>query len=154
MRPRRTDPNTSTAGLAALAWVAVVVAGNGLVSVATGLEVVPIAAAGPLAEPVAVGVAATLLFLRMRVGPAAGRVPVESALIAYLALLVAGSGVAGLAGGGGTALLFAGDAALSPFVLVDAALAALAGLAVLLIARGRQAGAGRPRWPWERDEDP
>ena len=41
-----------------LGWVATVVAANGLVSLGSGLEVVPVRAAGPLAEPVGVVVAA------------------------------------------------------------------------------------------------
>ena len=55
-------------------------------------------------------------------------------------------------GGSGPAFLTAGSAATSVFTLVDALLAALGGLIVLLVVRAREAGAGPPRWPWERED--
>jgi hypothetical protein len=155
MQARSPDPATGTAVLAVLAWIACVVAGNGLISVGTGLEVVPLHRAGPLAEPVAVAVTGLLLVARtVRPQRRTGWLVVECALIAYLALVIVGAVVAGIFGGGAAGLLFAADAATSVFTVVDALLAGAVGLAVLLIARARAAGAGRPRWPWERDEDP
>lgn len=155
MPARSPDPATGTAVLALFAWIACVVAGNGLISVATGLEVIPLHRAGPLAEPVAVAVAGLLLLTRtLRPQRRTGWLALECALIAYLALVIVGAVAAGFAGGGGAALLFAADAATSAFTIVDALLAAAAGLVVLLVARARAAGAGRPRWPWEREGDP
>jgi hypothetical protein len=116
-----------------LGWVATVVAANGLVSLGSGLEVVPVRAAGPLAEPVGVVVAALAIAVR------SGRSTARSTL---------------LPAGAGPGLLTLGRSATSVFTLTDVVLAALAGLVVLLVVRARVAGAGRPRWPWEDDEQP
>ncbi|MDQ1668637.1 MAG: hypothetical protein QOE40_698, partial [Actinomycetota bacterium] len=40
------------------------------------------------------------------------------------------------------------------FTLVPTALAAVAGFVFGVAARARAAGAARPRWPWERHDDP
>jgi hypothetical protein len=145
------------AGLAVLlglGWIACVVAANGFVSLATDLEVEPIRGAGPLAEPVGVVVAAVLI--TVRIGRSTARsviLPIETALIAALALIVAAAAVALIMGGGGAAFLVLGRAATSPYTLTDALLAAAAGLIALLVVRARAAGAGTPRWPWEKDDD-
>jgi hypothetical protein len=132
----------------------VVVAANGLISVGTGLEVMPVAGAGPLAVPLAVALATLLIGLRAGFSTARSvLLPLETALIAAVTLLVVPALVAVLTGPG-DAFLTLGRAALSVFTLVDVVLAALAGLVVLLVVRARAAGAGRPRWPWERDDEP
>lgn len=139
--------------LASAAWVASVVAANGFVSLGTGLEVVSVAGAGPLAEPVGVAVAAVVIAIRGAFST--GRsvlLPVEHLLVAAVCLIVIPALVAALSGAG-AAFLTLGSAATSPFTFVDAVLAAIAGLVVLLLARAKAAGAGRPRWPWEGDED-
>jgi hypothetical protein len=128
------------------------VAANGLVSLATGLEVMPLAGAGPVAEPAGVAVAAVLLALRTGRATARGTLlPLETALLAAVALVVVPGAVA-LPTGPGESLATIGQAATSPFTLVDVVLAAVAGLVVLLVVRARAAGAGRPRWPWEDDD--
>jgi hypothetical protein len=138
-----------------LGWIATVVAANGLVSLGSGLEVVPVGGAGPLAEPVGVVVAALGVAVRCaRSRPRSALLPLETALIAALALIVVPAVVALTTGGVGTALLTLGRSATSVFTLTDAALAALAGFVVLLVVRARSAGAGRPRWPWEDDDQP
>jgi hypothetical protein len=116
--------------------------------------VVPVAGAGPLAEPVAVAVATVLLGLRA--GTATARsvlLPLETALLAAVALILVPGAVA-LLTGPGDAFLTVGRAAVSVFTLTDVVLAALAGLVVLLVVRARAAGADRPRWPWEDRDDP
>ena len=141
--------------LLALGWIACVVAANGFVSLATDLEVVPLAAAGPLAEPI--GVAVTALVMAPRVARSTARsvaLPVETALIAALALILVPAVVTVVMGGAGPAFLELGRAATSVFTLTDALLAAVAGLVALLVVRARAAGAGRPRWPWEDDDQP
>ncbi|MBW4042764.1 MAG: hypothetical protein HIU86_11695 [Acidobacteria bacterium] len=141
--------------LIGLGWVACVVAANGFVSLATDLEVVPLAAAGPLAEPL--GVAVTALAISPRMARSTARsvaLPIETALIAALALIVVPAAVALVMGGGGAAFLELGHGATSVFTLTDALLAALAGLVTLLVVRARAAGAGRPQWPWEHDDQP
>jgi hypothetical protein len=136
-----------------LGWIATVVAANGLVSLGTGLEVVPVRGAGPLAEPFGVAVGALALALRSAFSTArSALLPLETALIAALAVILVPAAVAVTGGGAGPAFLTLGRAATSVFTLADVVLAALAGLVVLLVVRARAAGAGPLRWPWE-DED-
>lgn len=138
----------------ALGWAATVVAANGLTSLATGLEVVPVAGAGPVAEPAAVALATVLIALRSgRSTARSALLPLETALIAAVALILVPGAVAWLTGPG-EALVTIGSAATSVFTLVDVVLAAVAGLIVLLVVRARAAGAGRPRWPWEDEGRP
>lgn len=141
--------------LATAAWVAAVVAGNGFVSLFTGQEVVPVAGAGPLAEPIGVLIAAFLIAVRASRSTATSAfLPVECLLLGYLVPLVGAALVALIAGGVQAAVLLLASSAVAPFSLVAALLAGVAGLVVLLLVRARDAGAGRPRWPWEgRDED-
>jgi hypothetical protein len=159
---RRSSPTSGTdrragAGIAilvALGWAASVVAANGLVSLAAGLEVVPVAGAGPLAEPAAVALATVLIGLRS--GFATTRsvlLPVETALLSAVLLILVPSAVA-LVTGPAAAFLTLGRAATSVFTVVDVVLAAVAGLIVLLVVRARAAGAGTPRWPWEDGDRP
>lgn len=137
--------------LVAVGWAASVVAANGLISLGTGLEVVPEAGAGPLAEPVAVAVATVLVAVRSgRSTARSALLPLETALLAAAALIVVPAAVA-LVTGPGEAL---GRAATSVFTAVAVVLGALAGLIVLLVTRARAAGAGTPRWPWEDGDRP
>lgn len=141
--------------LATAAWVAAVVAGNGFVSLFTGREVVPVAAAGPLAEPIGVLIAAVLIAVRASRSTATSTLlPVECLLLGYLVPLVGAGLVALVAGGLQPAVLLVGRTALAPFSILAGVLAGATALVVLLLVRARDAGAGRPRWPWEgRDED-
>ena len=133
--------------------MACVVAGNGFVALAADLEVMPVAAAGPLAEPVGVAVAALVIAPRVAFSTSRSVVlPVETALLAGLALILVPGVVALVMSGPGPAFLVLGHAATSPFTLTDAILAAVEGLVALLVVRARAAGAGRPRWPWEHDD--
>lgn len=140
--------------LATAAWVAAVVAGNGFVSLFTGLEVVPVGEAGPLAEPLGVLLAAVLIAVRSsRSTVSSTLLPVECLLAGYLLPLLGAAAVALLAGGPPPAFRLLAALALSPFAIVTALLAGVVGLVVLLLIRARDAGADRPRWPWERDDD-
>jgi hypothetical protein len=124
------------------------------VSLGSGLEVVPVGGAGPLAEPAGVAFAAVLIALRSGFSTARSvLLPLETTLLAAVALILVPPVIALTVGGGGSAFLTLGRAATSVFTLTDAVLAAVAGLIVLLVVRARAAGAGRPRWPWE-DEGP
>ncbi len=152
-----TDPHAGwgLAALAGLGWIACAIAADGFVSLATDLEVMPIGGAGPLAEPAGIAVAAIVLGVRVARSTARSvLLPVEAALLAALALIVAPAAVALVMGGPGAAFLTLGRSATSVSTLTDALLAALAGLLVLLVVRARAAGAGRPRWPWEDDDRP
>lgn len=138
-----------------LGWIATVVAANGLLSLGSGLEVVPVRGAGPLAEPA--GVAIGALALAVRSGRSTARstlLPLETALLAAVALILVPAVVALVMAGPGPAFLVLGRAATSVFTLTDVVLAAVGGLAALLVVRARAAGAGRPRWPWEDEDRP
>ena len=138
-----------------LGWIATVVAANGLVSLGSGLEVVPVRGAGPLAEPAGVVVAALALALRSARSTArSSLLPLETALLAAVALILVPAVVALGMGGAGAAFLTLGRSATSLFTLTDVVLAAIAGLVVLLVVRARGAGARRPRWPWEDEDRP
>lgn len=138
--------------LAVAAWVAAVVAANGFVSLLTGAEVLPVVEAGPLAVPVGVALAAAAMAVRAaRATAASVLLPVELLLIAT-ALTLTGAALVALFSGIGPALLTLGALATSPFLLADAVLAGVTGIVVLLLVRAADAGAGRPRWPWEGDD--
>jgi hypothetical protein len=101
-------------------------------------------------------VAVATVLLGLRAGTATARsvlLPLETALLAAVALILVPGAVA-LLTGPGDAFLTVGRAAVSVFTLTDVVLAALAGLVVLLVVRARAAGADRPRWPWEDRDDP
>ncbi|WP_375389753.1 hypothetical protein [uncultured Amnibacterium sp.] len=123
-------------------------------SLGTGLEVVPVAGAGPVAEPAAVALATLLVAARSaRATARSALLPLETGLLAAVLLIVVPAAVA-LLTGPGEAVLTLGRAATSVFTAVDAVLAAAAGFIVLLVVRARAAGAGRPRWPWEDRDEP
>lgn len=145
-----------TAVLVALGWGAAVVAANGFVSLFTGLEPDPLANAGPLVLPVGVVAALAALLVRLlRARDRTAWLPLECGALVYLVQLLVGALVylivrASPADG----LLWIATQAASPFQITGAVLGLLAGLIMLLVLRAQAAGAGRPRWPWERDEPP
>lgn len=154
---RELDRAPGSAVLVAIAWAACEIAANGFLSLALDVEVVPERGAGPLVAPLAI-VAATLallgLLLRRVPRQRTLLVPLECALLIYLVLVVVGAlAYAAARGIPADALLFAARSATSPFTAAGALLAALAGLIFVLTVAAARAGAGRPRWPWERDED-
>jgi hypothetical protein len=146
-----------TAALVVIGCGALVVAVNGIISLLTGLEVVPLQSAGPLVGPFAIGLAllALLALLGGTRAGGSGWLPLLAAVVVYLVIVIGGA-VADLLGRGSAAegLLYLASAAASPFTIADALLAALAGLVFVLLVRARNAGAGRPRWPWERSDEP
>lgn len=127
-------------------------AANGFVSLGTDTDVIAVPGAGPLAEPVGVAVAAVVMMLRIARSTARSvLLPVETALLVAVLVIAVPALVALIVGGAGAAFLVLGEASTSPYTLADALLAAAAGLIALLVVRAKAAGAGRPRWPWERE---
>lgn len=140
--------------LAAL-WAACVVAADGLLSLFLDIEAVPARGIGPLVVPVATLVAMVVVLLVLLRGVPRERawpVPVAAAVGAYLALLAAGAVARAVEAGPAAAVVYAAAAATNLFTWLPAALAAVAGFALVLIARATAAGARRPRWPWERED--
>jgi hypothetical protein len=138
--------------LAAL-WGACVVAADGLLSLFLDVEAVPARGIGPLVVPAATIVALIVVVLVLLRGVPRDRawpVPVAAAVGAYLALVLTGAVARAAETGPAAGLVYAAAASTNVFTLVPTALAAVAGFALVLIARATSAGARRPRWPWER----
>lgn len=155
---------TVVAFFAAALYAALLVAAFGLIALATDSEPVDDPAAGPLLGPI-MAVAATLMLLvflivlgtrvpgdRQRVAPGVA----FGVGIACYAVYIAAGGVVG-------AFAHPGDPfhyvlfALSQLLRWPAITVGLAAFAVTLLYQlvlvGRFRQRGRPRWPWERDED-
>ncbi|NUU06989.1 hypothetical protein [Leifsonia sp. C5G2] len=163
MRDDRTYA-TVIAFFAAGLYLALIVAAFGLVSLATDTEVVADPAMGPLVGPVMVG-AATLMLLvflivlgtrvpadRQRVSPG---VALGVGVACYAVYAAAGAVAGSLADPGGPLryVLFA-FAQLGGWPAITAGIAAfVVTLLFQLVLVGRFRQRGRPRWPWERDDD-
>jgi len=141
---------------AVVGYFALLVAGFGLTSLYTDTEVLAVPGLGPLPgvlgvafSTVAVVVALWSAVRRPRPSYGAAFVAAVAALLAYLI----GVGLGAVIGGSdaATALAAVGGFATSWFALILAALAFVAGWAGIALVRTR---ASRPRWPWERDEQP
>lgn len=163
MRDDRTYA-TVIAFFATALYLALIVAAFGLMSLATDTEVVADPAVGPLVGPVMVGAAALMLLIflivlgtrvpaeRQRVSPA---VALGVAFACYLVYAAAGAVAWSLADPGGPLryVLFA-LAQLGGWPAITAGIAAfVVTLLYQLVLVGRFRQRGRPRWPWERDEE-
>jgi len=163
MRDDRTYA-TVIAFFAAGLYLALIVAAFGLVSLATDTDVVADPTVGPLVGPVMVGAATIMLLIflivlgtrvpgeRQRVSPGVA----FGVAIACYAVFIAAGGIAGSLGDPGDPLhyfLFA-FAQLLRWPAITAGLAAfVVTLLYQLVLVGRFRQRGRPRWPWERDEE-
>ena len=156
MPARGADRAVGTGLLVAIAWVASVVAANGLLSLLLNVEVIPEAGAGPLVGPLAVLAAFLVLIalLSRRVPPRPSLLlPLECLLLVPLTLVLIGTIGYGMARGTpAAALIFASRSITSIFTLAAALLAGAAGLVFVVLVGAARAGAQRPRWPWEREE--
>lgn len=147
------------ASFAAALDLALVVCGFGFVSLLLDLEVVGDPAVGLFVAPAAVGASVVTLFIALgvmlrNVRRMASTV-VITAVAAWLAFVVVAA--IGHLLGSSTAvfasLRFALVFGTGWFGLLVPACAALTASLAVLVARGRQGGMERPRWPWERDEE-
>ncbi|MGO4301093.1 DUF6121 family protein [Leifsonia sp. RAF41] len=155
---------TVVAFFATMLYLALVVGAFGLISLATDSDVVNDPQVGPLVGPTMVIAAALMLLVflivlgtrvpgdRQRVSPGVA----FGVGVACYAVFIAAGGIAGAIGDPGDPLhyfLFA----LSQLVGWPAITAGLAAFAVTLIYQlvlvGRFRQRGRPRWPWERDDE-
>jgi hypothetical protein len=144
-------------GLAALltgsGFVALLIAGFGMLSLLTDAEVLPVAGLGQ--SPGAVGVIGAVVayvataWLSVR-GPrpsyAGVVVIVVATFLAYLLGVLVGGVFSGV--DAARAVAAVGGFATSWFAVVLASTALLAGWTAVALVRTR---AGRPRWPWERE---
>ncbi len=146
------------AALTTAAWVAVVIAAWGLLSLLLDADVIREPDAGPFLGPAMVGVAAiALLFLLLRVVRTGERPAVAffgSAAAVFLVLLfVGGMGYTLVRGELFWLLGFPLEYAPSPFIVAAALLAGAGSLIARAIGRAEKGGARRPRWPWEDPSD-
>ena len=115
---------------------------------------VPEPAAGSLVGPLAVIGGLVVLLARLLVGLERGHrtfLGLECLLLTYLAMLAVGAVAYAVVRGDAVAvLLYAARSGLSPYLLLAALLAGVAGVLFTAVVRTREAGADRPRWPWER----
>jgi hypothetical protein len=155
---------TVVALFAAGLYLALIVAGFGLLSLATDTEVIADPAVGALVGPVMAGSAVVALLLALisigtrvpgeqqRVAPAAALLV---GVVCYLVYVVAGA-VAGIAADPADALrsvLFAAGQFGSWYAALVGVAAFLVTLLYQLVLVGRFRQRGRPRWPWESDDD-
>ncbi|WP_022893891.1 DUF6121 family protein [Agromyces subbeticus] len=158
MDPRRTA--WIVAAFAAALDAALVVCAYGFVSLLAGIEVIADPEAGRFVAPAAVGasVIAVLLTLArtLRRPERMLRSVVLSMVWSWLAAVVVaviGYALASTANTLLAALLFGLGFGIGWFGLLIPALAALTASLAVLVARGRDAGMVRPRWPWERPDE-
>jgi signal transduction histidine kinase len=155
--PARPDPRL-LAVFGVVAWIAVVVAAFGMLSLLLDVDVIAEPQAGPLLGPVMVVAAAVVLgLLLVRIqkvdeGPGVSFVGATAAVYLTL-LLVGGVGFTAITADLSQLLFFPFAYCASPFVLSAAVAAGLTALAVLATA-GRGERGGRPRWPWENRREP
>ncbi|WP_336626647.1 MULTISPECIES: hypothetical protein [unclassified Microbacterium] len=140
---------------ATVGFFALLVAGFGLLSLATDAEVLPVAGLGP--APGIVGTAAAVVAFAAGVA-ALVRPPrptyrgvwlvAVGCFLAYLVGVLVGAALTGV--DLTRAIAAAGGFATSWFAVLLASVALVAAWTAVALVRTR---AGRPRWPWERDED-
>ncbi|MGW9630829.1 DUF6121 family protein [Agromyces sp. NPDC055520] len=158
MDPRRTA--WIVAAFAAALDLALVVCAFGFVSLFAGVEVVVDPDAGLFVAPAAIGASVVALLLTLavtlrrpdRIWPSI----ILSAVwtwLAFVVVAVVGYALASVSTTLLAALLFGLGFGIGGFGLLIPALAAVTASFAVLVARGRDAGMARPRWPWERDED-
>jgi hypothetical protein len=148
---------------ASVLYVALVVAGFGILSLWLDEDVISDPDAGPIAGPImsafAVAVVfAYLLTLALRVPKERQRVAPLSALLVGFAAYAVFAIVGGVALGLGDAEAFGfvialGSQLLSPFALAAGVLAFIVVLLDMIVIASQIGDRGRPRWPWEKRDD-
>jgi hypothetical protein len=161
----REDRNYATvvAFFAAFLYLAVLVAAFGLISLYWNIEVIDVADAGPLVGPVMVGCATiavlVCLVVRGRSVPADEQriAPLTALLVGVIAyvVFVLGGGIAYAVGGGEPLgfLTFSFHMFASWFSVATGVAAAVIAFVYQLVLVGRFQQKGRPRWPWEHDDE-
>jgi hypothetical protein len=144
-------------------FLALLIAVFGVISLLGGIEVIADPRAGELAGPLATAAATLLvvgclLLIALRIPESRQRVaPLASLGIgvgAYLAWSLFAA-IAFLFGRGDPvgALLFFGDLLTGPFAIATGIIAFVIALLFTVVLASRVGDRGRPRWPWEKDEE-
>jgi len=141
---------------ATIGFIALGICGLGLLSLLLDAEVIATPGLGQLPGVVGFGLATVAVFValwvvlhRARPSYTAALLVASAALLAYLLGMLAGAVLVG--GDAARAVAAAGGFLTSWFAFVLAAAAFVAGWAGVALVRTR---AGRPRWPWEGDDEP
>jgi NADH:ubiquinone oxidoreductase subunit 6 (subunit J) len=139
----------------------VLVAAFGMISFLTNKDVVADDRAGPLVGPV-MGASAVLLFffcllfIAIRIPKERQRIWLGGALGigvgCYLIYAVIGALIVGI-GDPFQALSFLGTQLIGPFAISVGIAGVLVALIYMLVIASRVGDKGRPRWPWERDDE-
>ena len=151
---------TIVAVFATVLFAALVVAGLGMVSLVTNLDVISDRTVGPLVGPtmaaaVVLLVLVMMLILGVNTPPEKQRVAVGFALAtgvgAFLLYIVVGAVLVGIGSRDLVAgVLFAGSLLSDPFAVTVAVLAFIVTLTYSILLASHYGEHGRPLWPWER----
>jgi len=150
------------AAFATVFYLALLVAGFGMLSLLLNRDVISDPHAGPVAGPVMTGVSvaivlACLLSIALRVPKEKQRVSPQTALLvgfgAYFFFAVAGGVLLGAGRGDPFGFVVAlGTQLLSPFALAAGVLAFAVVLIYMIVIASHVGDRGRPRWPWEKHD--
>lgn len=154
---------TVVAVFAAVVLAALLVAAFGMISLLTDTDVISDPDAGPLVGPIMTAAAVVLVFtlmllLGLRTRPENQRVAVGYSLgtgIAALGVFVLVGAVLYALGAGlpGDSVGFAASVLLGPFAVTTGILSFIVTLLYSLVLASRMPERGRPKWPWEHDDD-
>lgn len=151
------------AAFAGALYLALLVAGFGMLSLLLNRDVIDDPDAGPIAGPVMAGVSVAIVFgcmlvIALRVPKDKQRVaPVTAFLVglaAYFFFAVAGGVLLGAGRGDPLGFVLSlGTQLLSPFAFAAGALAFVVLLLYMIVIASQVGDRGRPRWPWEKHDD-
>ncbi|UOQ88246.1 DUF6121 family protein [Agromyces endophyticus] len=147
------------ASFAAALDLALVVCGFGFVSLLADVEVVGDPAVGAFVAPAAVAASVAAVFVtlgvRLRHPERMTLTVLVAAVGAWLAFVVVATAgrLLGSADAPGESLRFGLVLGLGWFGLLVPVCAFVTAAFAVLVARGRQGGMERPRWPWEHDDE-
>jgi hypothetical protein len=144
-------------------YAALVIAAFGLISLALDRDVIDDRSAGPLVGPFMTGVAvlvvlAAFLAIALRVPEERQRISLGVAFLvgfgAYFFFCATGGILVGAGNGDPFGfILFAGSQLISPFAAAVGVLAFVVTILFTLVLASRVGARGRPRWPWEKDDE-
>lgn len=159
-RPTNAAYGIGLAAFATVLYVALVVAGFGVVSLLVGSDPIPERDAGPILGPVMIGVSVILLGASMVGRAIRGShrgillASVVVGVVCWLAYALSGGALYALESRQlVTIALFSGAHLFDAYAVMVGVFAAAVHLVFALLLERNSAGGARPEWPWEKDED-
>lgn len=152
----------TVAVFAAVLFAALIIALFGVISLLADVPVIGDPHAGELVGPIAVAAATLLLFgcllaIALRIPEDRQRIAPLTAfgigVGAYLAYSFLGAIAYFFGRDALGALIFLGGVLTGPFAITVGIVAFVVTLLFMLVLASRVADRGRPKWPWEKDED-